>query len=268
MAANEVNIQNWFKEYIQVVKNLGIVSPEQIWSSDETGVQNVPKEDSFLGEVKKPLVNQVPADQDETSTVLTFVNAVGRVCPPMVIHKQRVQRDWATNMPISVRLAATTKDYITKQKFHEYTVSFVKYLALFNHLGRPNLLIIDSHKSHVYNVTFYEEMKENNIHVLAIPPHTSHLVQALDSTPFAEFKHCWQRNLLDWLFHNKGVTLSKKCFFDVLWPSFQESMTIAKIQSGFRKTGVFPINFNAIDKAKFAPAQVTDSKKNNWMLID
>ena len=57
-------------------------------------------------------------------------------CPPMVIHKgQRVQREWATNMPISVRLAATTKGYITKQKFHEYAVSFVKYLTLFNLLG-------------------------------------------------------------------------------------------------------------------------------------
>ena len=119
------------------------------------------------------------------------MQAVGRVCPPMVIHKgQRVQREWATNMPISVRLAAATKGYITKQKFHEYAVSFVKYLALFNLFGQPNLLIIDSHKSHMYNVAFYEEMKENNIHVLAIPPHTSHLVQALDSTPFAEFKHC------------------------------------------------------------------------------
>ena len=136
MAANEVNIRNWFKEYIQVVRNLGIVSPEQIWSGNETGVQNVPKEDKFLGEVKKPLVNQVPADPGETSTVLTFVNTVGRVSPPMVIHKgQHVQREWATNMPISVRLAATTKGYITKHKFHEYTVSFVKYLTLFNILG-------------------------------------------------------------------------------------------------------------------------------------
>ena len=130
------NGQNWFKEYIQVVKNLGIVYPEQIWSGDETVVQNVPKEDKFLGEVKKPLVNQVPADQGETSTVLTFVNAVGRICPPMVIHKgQCVQRKWATNMPISVRLAATAKGYITKQKSHEYGVSFVKYLTLFNLLG-------------------------------------------------------------------------------------------------------------------------------------
>ena len=31
-------------------------------------------------------------------------------------------------------------------------------------------------------------MKANNIHVMAIPPHTSHIIQALDSTPFAQFK--------------------------------------------------------------------------------
>ena len=116
---------------MQVVKNLGIVSPEQIWSGDETEVQNVPKEDKFLGEVKKPLVNQVPADQGETSTVLTFVNTIGRVCPPMVIHKGHVQREWATNMPVSVKLAATTKGYVTKLKFHKYGIIFMKYLALF-----------------------------------------------------------------------------------------------------------------------------------------
>ena len=132
MAANEVNIQNWFRDYEQVVKNLGIVSPEQILSGDETVVQNVPKEDRFLGEVKKPLYNQVPAEQGETSTVLTFVNAVGRVCLPMVIHKgQYVQREWATNMPVSVKLAATTKGYITQPKFHKYGIIFMKYLALF-----------------------------------------------------------------------------------------------------------------------------------------
>ena len=34
----------------------------------------------------------------------------------------------------------------------------------------------------MYNVAFYEEMKEHNVHALAIPPHTSYLVQALDST--------------------------------------------------------------------------------------
>ena len=37
-------------------------------------------------------------------------------------------------------------------------------------------------------------------------------------------------------------------------------MAVAAIQSGFRKTGIYPINFEAIDKAKFTPTQVTDSK--------
>ena len=79
MAANEVNIQIWFKENMQVVKKLGIVSPKQTWSGDNTGPQNVPKEEQFLCDVKKPLVSQVPANQGETRAVLTFVNVVGRV---------------------------------------------------------------------------------------------------------------------------------------------------------------------------------------------
>ena len=49
------------------------MSPEQIWSGNETGVQNVPKEDKFLGEVKKPLVNQVPADQGECMILVPVI---------------------------------------------------------------------------------------------------------------------------------------------------------------------------------------------------
>ena len=37
-------------------------------------------------------------------------------------------------------------------------------------------------------------------------------------------------------------------------------MMVANIQSGFRKTGVYPINFDAIDKSKFTPSIITDSK--------
>ena len=35
-------------------------------------------------------------------------------------------------------------------------------------LTRTMLLIIDSHKSHIYHLLFFEEMQENNIHVMAI----------------------------------------------------------------------------------------------------
>ena len=72
-----------------------------------------------------------------------------------------------------MKLAATSKGYITKEKFHEYGIRFVKYLSDIGRLDQTHLLIIDSHKSHVYNMAFFDEMRENNIHVMAIPPHTA-----------------------------------------------------------------------------------------------
>ena len=86
MAANDPNVRKWFTEYEQVLHDLHINSPEQIWSGDETGVQNVPKEEIVVC-IKGKLSYQTAADQGETSTILTFVSGVGKVVPPMVIHK-------------------------------------------------------------------------------------------------------------------------------------------------------------------------------------
>ena len=262
MAANEPNIKKWFKEYAEVLQKLHIESPEYIWSGDEMGVQTVPKEEKYLDEVNEPLYSTVSADQGETSTVLSFINAVGCVCPLLVIHKgQQVQANWSNGMPHLIKLAATLKGYITKHKFHQYGIHFVQYLAKISKLGCTHLLIIDSHKSHVYNLAFFEEMREHNIHVMAIPPHTSHILQPLDSTPFAQFKHNWQARLLEWNFETGAKILVNHCFFKVFWPAWQESMSEGNIQSGFCKTGIFPMNMGAILKTKFAPSQVTDCKK-------
>ena len=87
MAANEPNICEWFVEYRKVLHDLNITSPVQIWSSDETGIQNIPKEEKVLCEKCKPAYQTIAADQGETSTMLTFVNGIRNVIPAMVLHK-------------------------------------------------------------------------------------------------------------------------------------------------------------------------------------
>ena len=150
-----------------------------------------------------------------------------------------------------------------KQKFHKYGVRFIRYLKTHRMLDKPYLLIIDSHKSHIYNVAFFNCMKANNIHVMAILSHTSHIVLALDSTPFAQFKKLWQRHLKAWNFDTKAKALPKGSFWEVFWLAWSHSMTVANIQSGFHRTGIYPVSFNAIDKSKFASSIITDSK-NIW----
>ena len=49
MGANETVILNWFKLLKELKDKFHIVSPYQVWSGDETGVQNVPKEVKVLG---------------------------------------------------------------------------------------------------------------------------------------------------------------------------------------------------------------------------
>ena len=44
-------------------------------------------------------------------------------------------------------------------------------------------------------------------------------------------------------------------------------MSMGNIQSRFHKTGIFPMNMNVIPKTKFAPGQVTDSKKIEQFLV-
>ena len=87
MAANEPNVHKWFVEYEKVLSDLRITSPVQIWSSDETGMQNIPKEEKVLHVKCKPAYQTVGADQGETSIVLSFVNGVGNFVPAIVLHK-------------------------------------------------------------------------------------------------------------------------------------------------------------------------------------
>ena len=197
MGANETVILNWFKLLKEIKDKFDILSPCQIWSGDETGVQNVPKEVKVLGCKNIRTFQQVSGEQGETSTVLTFINAAGQSVPPLIIHKgQRIQETWQLKAPGNMKIAATERGYITKSKYHKYSLHFSKFLKANGLADKTNLLIIDGHKSHFYNLPLYEAMRANNIEILTIPPHTSHLLQPLDSVPFAQFKKYLESNLM------------------------------------------------------------------------
>ena len=189
MGANETVILNWFKLLKEIKDKFDILSPCQIWSGDETGVQNVPKEVKVLGCKKIRTFQQVSGEQGETSMVLTFVNAAGQSVPPLIIHKgQRVQETWQLKVPGNMKITATERGYIMKSKFHKYGLHFVKFLKANGLADKTNLLIIDGHKSHLYNLPLYEAMRANNIeNTHNTTPHF-HLLQPLDSVPFAQFK--------------------------------------------------------------------------------
>ena len=259
MGVNPTLIGNWYQLLKKIQDTAGIISPDQIWSGDETGVQNVPKEVKVLGIKHIRTFQQVSSEQGETSTVLSFVSAGGKVCPPLVIHKgQQVQETWHMKAPGDILFSATTKGYITKSRFHQYGVHFIKFLMHEGLTNRKNLLIVDGHKSHLYNLPFYEAMRANGIEILTIPLHTSHVLQPLDSIPFAQFKKNWEKNLRRYNIAHSGRSLNKVDFWEVFSPSWNQAMTTKNIMAGFRNMGIYPYDPLAIPPSSMASSEVTD----------
>ena len=263
MCANPTMINRFFDQYESLLKKLNIDSPRQIWNCNESGCPDVPKEREVVGETGIPASQIVAKEQGENTTVLTFANAMGEVVPPIVIHKgSRVADAWTLDAPVGVMVFASQKGWINRKIFLEYVTRWVHWMKSHKYLDRPHILLLDSHKLHVYNIQFIKLMLEFNIHVLAIPPHTSHLTQPLDDAPFANLKAEWNANLIEYMFHNVSCGMPKSDFFYVFWPAWRKAMTVSNVQAGFRETGIFPVNRNKIHPALLGPSQPTDNLAN------
>ena len=261
MGANKPTIDKFFEQYQEMLNELGIVSPKQIWNVDESGCVDIPnKRIKVVGE-KGFKANRITSkEQGETSTCLTFANADGMHCPPMVIHKGgKVPAAWTDRAPYSVDVRCSENGWINHGLFLDYSTRWVRWLRNHGLLNRPHVLLLDSHKSHVYNIRFIRLMREFNIHVLAIPAHTSHHIQPLDGAPYARLTDCWTEELHDYLFAHAGKALPKSHFFDVFWPAWQRAMTPKTIIAGFRKTGIFPVDPDKITAKALGPSNVYDN---------
>ena len=123
MGANPEVVRKFFDQLEQVLYDLNIVNPQQIWNCDESGCQDVPKEDEVVGETGVPQYRTVLKEQGETSTILTFAHAAGLVVPPIIIHKGgKVSDTWRINCLVGVMVRASPKGWINHDIFFEYTV--------------------------------------------------------------------------------------------------------------------------------------------------
>ena len=59
---------------------------------------------------------------------------------------------------------------------------------------QARLLILDGHDSHTTD-DFIWNCFNNNIHLIFLPPHTSHVLQPLDLSVFSPLKHSYRKYL-------------------------------------------------------------------------
>ena len=255
---NEQVIDKWFAEYEKELDYLGIKDcPTHIWNTDESGLQDYFVSHTVVGLKGKPCYEVNPGEKGETTTVLATFNAVGTYAPLLFIFKgKRLKAEWCVGAPVDSIVRVSDNGWITSELFVEFAKKFVSSLP--KNDPKPHLLLLDGHRTHVYNMDFLSLMKENNVYPFCFPPHTTHCLQPADVALFKSVKHNWTAEGRKHMRENGGRKPDKKQFFKLFQCAWTKAATIETAQSGFRETGTFPVNRKAIKPEVFAPSQTSE----------
>lgn len=187
--------------------------------------------------------------------MLSFANAAGGSIPPAFIFPRvHFKEHMLENGPTGALGLSNLSGWITED-------CFLKALKHFVHSVKPSaespaLIVLDNHKTHItINVVLYA--RANNIMILTFPPHCSHRLQPLDVTVFGPFKARYRASMNDWMTSNPGKTVTIYNVAQFAKDAFYAAFNMNNITSGFKSTGIWPINKNIFSEEDFLPAFVT-----------
>lgn len=246
-------IYDYFDLLEKTVKELGLEDkPSQIWNLDESSFCSDPSKTKIVGQRGLPSTRTTSGPGKQNTTVLMCCSAIGDKAPPLIIFKGKNVWDQWVAPPTSefpnTTYAATANGWMESAVFKNYfEKSFIKHLSK----DRPVLVIYDGHATHL-SLEVIKTAIENQIIILKLPPHTSHLLQPLDLSVFKSLKSRWDAKLVEWQRKNVGVKIPKRIFSKLIGEIWTETKPEIII-NGFVKAGICPINRKVVPVELFDP---------------
>lgn len=187
---------------------------------------------------------------------MVCVNANGSKMPPMFVVKGKIKKSLQSynvsaappnrNSSWAFQQGAWMDDESGEAWFRDV---FLKNCGP----ERPQLLILDGHSSHE-TLTLVEMAVEQNIHLICLPPHTTHALQALDRAVFGPFNKAYNRICSEFLSSSPVNQVTKWSFPYLFSLAWDEAINGTNIKAGFSACGIFPLNPDAIPHNLFLPS--------------
>lgn len=220
-----------------------LCKPSNIYNMDESGLSLTNEPGHVVAERGSKDVHVRKAkERGETVTVVACCNAEGSFLPPYCIFKGVNKKAmWEESMPPG--------GVITMRKKSAYIDEYIFMDWLENHfIPRKNagkcLLLLDGHGSHINSPDILQKAVDNDISILCLPSHTTHYLQPLDRSFFKPLKAYWADVCNNWMLSHTSI---ERHHFGVLLKSaWSRAATVENGVSGFRATGIVPLNLSAI----------------------
>ena len=240
-------INRYFDDLKKLVTKLNLDhKPECIWNCDETGLQFSPDSSKVLAEKGDRTVFSRCSPSKESVTTLVCINAAGQAMPPLCVVKGKTQKslqsfatqDGPEGTIWTFQSNAWMDDDIGQQWFRQV---FLAYCGS----ARPQLLILDSHHSHEV-LEMLELAQQEDIHIMALPPHTTHALQPLDKVVFKPFKTAYKRVCTEFRTSHPNSTINKATWPRLLKQTWDSTLREILLKKALEATGIYPINRSRI----------------------
>ena len=201
-------------------------------------------------------------------TIVACVSATGVALPPMVIFQGT-----RLNYELTIgEVPGTLYGLSEKDQTLFFRDIFTKYISP----ARPILLMLDGHSIH-YTPEVVHAAAKQGVVMLCLPPHTTHCIQPLDVSFFKSLKAHWSTACHGYMVNNPGRVVTKFQFPTLFKEAWFKAIKPETFISGFRKTGVYPLNplaisvpaseFLSLDWIHLAVAMICQpSVYHHWMI--
>ncbi|CAF3501171.1 unnamed protein product [Rotaria sp. Silwood2] len=207
-------INGWFNNLYHVLKKLNLLNkPQSIYNMDESGFAEEAGSRVVVVKRGTKYANKVQGSGGKAyTTVLLTIPANGIV------------------------YNGTKSGWTDDNCFFDYLRKL--FIPNTKHLPRPLLLIFDGHYSHL-SLQAVRLAIENEIHLLCLPSHSTHLLQPLDVYTLKYVKQQWKQLLWE---RNKTISkvLDKREFVQLFSKVYDFALIPAHCSTAFAKAGIFP----------------------------
>ena len=200
------------------------------------------------------------APMHEHTSLMACGSSGGRWINPLLIFQgQRPLTKLFEGFP-EAHVAMTESGYMDGPTFAGWAEVFIKESGASS--SRPILLLVDQHSSHLW-LPALERFRAANVRVVALHPHTTNWLCALDTSCFASFKKELYR--LVGIARNAGKSIDRSTLSYYIKGAYTKmsSVTLDTLTeerkgccvAGLRSTGIEPFNRQAIPDAAFVPGE-------------
>ena len=240
-AASPERLQRWFADLEKVLAEFNI-KPENIYNMDESGFAIGEKEAGrVIIDARVRQKFQAKPGRQEWVTVVECVCADGSHIPPLVIFKaENLSKEW---IPASIhgnwRFNCNSKGWTSNAHGLDWLKRCFDPETRAKADGKYRVLICDGHDSHI-TAEFIAHCIDNNILLMILPPHSSHLTQPLDVGVFGPLKKHMAAEI-DPLIRTGIARVQKVEWLTAFVAAHDKAVSAKNILGGFRGTGIHPL---------------------------